>query len=69
MYHKITQDDCMSVATDAEKRRLMFITPMDLMLELANRWCDKNGYKLCGYLGRSNKDGMCWDATKEESNG
>ena len=59
-YHKITYSDCTGVATKSETLMLDYITPMDLMIALAKRWCKKNNYKLGGYLGN-----YCWDATKE----
>ena len=59
-YHKITYNDCQSVATKDEKKTLGYITSMDLMLALAQRWCSNSGYRLGGYLGR-----WCWDATEE----
>lgn len=50
-YHRITRNDCVTVASTAEVLVLQHITPMDLLRELAQRWCTKHGYKLGGYLG------------------
>lgn len=58
-YHKVTRGDCLSVATREERAKLDFISPMDLLLRLARRWCRANGYRLGGYLGS-----WCWDAAK-----
>ena len=58
MYHKVTNDNCLSVATKTEKDRLDNILDFSLMKTLAKRWCIANGYKLGGYLGKCK-----WDAT------
>ena len=60
IYYRVTYKDCLSVATKDEATKLAHITPMDLLLKLAKRWCKKNGYKLGGYLG--GKD-WAWDST------
>ena len=60
-YHRVTRNDCVSVADYADAHKLDFITDMSLLRKLANRWCDINGYKLGGYLG--GKDNA-WDATR-----
>ena len=57
-YHKITRQDCLSVATPEEKGRLGSITDHALLKELAGYWCAATGYKLGGYLGNDN-----WEAT------
>ena len=62
-YHKVTEIDCLGVATDAEKVTMLIITRVDLLKALAKRWCALNGFMLNGYLGHC-KDGYCWDATK-----
>lgn len=59
-YHKITLQDCLSVATPKEKIRLSMIRDGALLGTLVKRWCDMNGYKPGGYLGNDK-----WDATKE----
>ncbi len=61
MYHKIVLEDCLSVATAEEMFRLSHITDLALVKKLANKWCDKNGYRLGGYLGSD-----AWDATGKE---
>lgn len=61
MYHKITEDDCLSVATKIEKDRLSNILDFALLKTLARRWCDNNGFTLGGYLGHS-----CWDSNNPE---
>ena len=58
-YHKVTEKDCLSIATNNEKVRLSQIHDIDLYKVLAKRWCDKYDYKLGGYLGK-----LCWDATR-----
>lgn len=58
IYHKVNKDDCLSVATKTELTRLNSIWDFALFKTLALRWCDKNGYKLYGYLGN-----LCWDAS------
>lgn len=60
-YHRVTYKDCLSVATKDERYKLTQITSMDLLADLAGRWCKRNGYRLGGYLG--GKD-WAWDATK-----
>ena len=64
-YHKVTKNDCLSVATDIEKMRLANITDIELLKELADRWGNKNGYKITYYIGNN-----CWDSfrilTEEE---
>lgn len=57
-YHKVTENDCLSVASKGERMRLSHILDFALYKRLARRWCDKNGYTLYGYLGN-----LCWDAT------
>ena len=57
-YHKVTLKDCLSVATAKQKVRLSMITDIDLQRQLAQKWCDKHGYKLWNYIGKN-----CWDAT------
>jgi len=61
MYHKVTETDCLSVASTEEKARLDSILDMALLTSLAKRWCNQNGYDLWSYLGNS-----CFDATKGE---
>lgn len=63
-YYKLTESDCLEVATDAEKSRLTYIHDFYLMVALAKRWCSKHGYELGGYLGDDK-----WDATRVESDG
>lgn len=58
-YHKVTRDDCVSVATPDDKARLDVISDFYLLKALALRWCSANGYKLGGYLGN-----WCWDGTR-----
>lgn len=58
-YHKVTKQDCLSVATKKEKVRLSQISDLALMKALANLWCSQNSYKLGGYLGKDS-----WDATE-----
>lgn len=64
-YHKVTKDDCLSVATSEEHNRLLCITDMDLLIKLANRWGEGRGYKIGYYIGND-----CWDSfrilTEEE---
>ena len=60
-YHKVELRDCLSVASPREKVRLSMITDINLLKELASKWCSSNGYKLGGYLGNDK-----WDATREE---
>ena len=57
-YHKVNLQDCLSVASPTEKIRLSMISDMALLKALAKKWCDKNGYKLGGYLGNDK-----WDAS------
>ena len=57
IYHKVTKADCMEVATDIERERMANTTDMGLLRELAQRWCEKNGYILTYYLGND-----CWDS-------
>lgn len=59
-YHKITLQDCLSVATSAEKVRLSMVSDLALLKALAKKWCDVNSYKLGGYLGNDK-----WDATRD----
>lgn len=59
-YHKVTYDDCLSVATPGEKALLDNIDDIWLLKTLAQRWCSANGYKLGGYLGK-----YCWDSTRK----
>ena len=59
-YHKVIEDDCLSVATEDERDRLAHITDFELYKALAKRWCDRHSYKLGGYLGS-----LCWDATRQ----
>lgn len=62
-YHKVTYNDCLSVANPDHKVRLANITDYWLLHNLAMVWCDLHGYKLGGYLGWSKADGYSWDAT------
>jgi len=57
-YHKVTLDDCLSVADKKDKQRLLMIRDIGLQKSMALKWCDLNGYKLGNYLGKDN-----WDAT------
>lgn len=59
IYHKVTRLDCLGVATREEKQRLNYIDDITLLKTLALKWCNKNGFKLGGYLGDSK-----WDATQ-----
>lgn len=59
-YHKVDLQNCLSVASSTEKVKLSMITDMALLKALAKKWCNKNGYKLGGYLG-NNK----WDASRK----
>lgn len=59
-YHKITLQDCLMTATPKEKLRLSMISDLKLLKQLAQNWCDYNGYKLGGYLGNDK-----WDSWKE----
>lgn len=59
-YHRITLQDCLSVASPIEKVKLTQISDLGLLGHLAKIWCGVNGYKLGGYLGNEK-----WDATKE----
>lgn len=61
MYHKITERDCLTVATKDEAIRLTQIRDIVLLKELAGRWCSENRYRLGGYLGNCR-----WDATTLE---
>lgn len=65
MYHCITERDLIDknsgVATKTERDRLLYISDIVLLKNLAKRWCDKYGYRLGGYLGGKNH---CFDATK-----
>ena len=56
MYHKLTKDDCLSVATTEERDKLNYITDIFLLKELAERWCKKNKRELGGYLGNNKWD-------------
>lgn len=60
-YHKITETDCLSVASKDERVRLICITDFALLKKLAKRWCDKNNYKLGDYVGD-----VCWGSTEIE---
>ena len=63
-YHRVNYNDCLQVATASERDKLQYITPMELMKELAERWCAQKGYNLGGYLGS-----WCWDATLRREDG
>lgn len=60
-YHKVIENDCLSVASKKEKQRLSQILDIALYKELAKRWCAEKGYNLYGYLGN-----LSWDATAKE---
>ena len=57
MYYKITEKDCLSVATPAEKIRLAKISDFAIFESLAQKWAHKNGYTLGHYNGH-----WSWDA-------
>lgn len=63
-HYIITMQDLLKTATPKEKVRLSMICDIKLEKQLAQNWCDYNGYKLGGYLGNSK-----WDATREVNDG
>ena len=63
---KITEADCLSVATTAEETRLSQIFDIDLLKHLALRWCKQNEHRLYGYLGKGSWD--CKEVEDESNN-
>ena len=63
-YHKITRDDCLTVATSEVKAKLDSITNIHILKALAVIWCEMNGYNLGRYISNN-----CWDATSKHKGG
>ena len=64
MHTYVTQADCLSVASPAERKRLdSGMIDVYLYHALAQRFAERNGLVLGGYLGQQKGRGPCWDAS------
>jgi hypothetical protein len=63
MHTYVTQADCLSVASPAERKRRGWIIDTFLYRALAQRFAERNGLVLGEYLGEQKGRGLCWDAS------